>query len=309
MACAGCSSGDLRRVASLGEGDLPTLAARSAGTLWRCHECGLAQVLPRPQPEDLREHYRTEYLHRAETRTRLSTGRRRLFEHSLRLLESETWGRRLLDVGCGEGEFVALASERGWTAVGLELHRGAAEAGAARGVRIVEGGPEALPPGRYDAITLWNVLDQMPEPGREIRQLLPLLEPAGVLFVRVPNLLFHLGAWRAWRLLFRGRRAPTVFHPLVFDGPGLARFLTAAGLTEVEVRNSALTESPIPGLPGGLAALLRPLSSGLAALLAALTGGRLLVAPSLVAWARPPADQSAISGESVPGSPNLRRHT
>lgn len=245
-------------------------------------------MAPRPRPAELRRHYVEEYLHRSETRTRLSTGRERLFRHYLEALERAAPGRRLLDLGCGEGDFVAAASRAGWDAVGLELHRGAAEAGASRGVRIHEGGPEALPPGRFDALTLWNVLDQMPDPAEDLAQVLDRLEPGGVLFVRVPNLAFHLAAWRLWRILVPGRRAPTVFHPLVFDGPALRRFLKARGLTEVRVENSALTESPIPGLPGPVAALLRPLSSGAAALAAALTGGRLLLAPSLVAWARRP---------------------
>lgn len=269
-------------LAPLSSRDLPALTDQSAARLLRCGACGLAFVSPRPAPADLRRHYESEYLHRSETRERLSTGKERLFRWYLERLE----GRRLLDVGCGEGDFVALASAAGWDAVGLELHQGAAASGAARGVRVYEGGPEALPAGRFDVITLWNVLDQMPEPAVELGALLERLEPGGTLFVRVPNLAFHFAAWRAWSAVFPGRRAPTVFHPLVFDGPSLARFLRAQGLGDVRVENSVLTESPIPGLPTWAAGALRPLSSGVAELLARLSGGRLLVAPSLVAWAR-----------------------
>lgn len=273
-------------MAGLARKDLPALTDQERAGLYRCQACGLAQVSPRPQPSELRRHYREEYLHRAETRSRLSAGKRRLFQHYLEELAGRTGGRRLLDLGCGEGDFVAAAAAAGWDAVGLELHRGASEAGAARGVRVFEGGPEALPPGRFDAVTLWNVLDQMPDPASELGKVLERLEPGGFLFVRVPNLAFHLAAWRAWRLLLPGRRPPTVFHPLVFDGSALVRFLSARGLEAVQADNSALTESPIPGLPAPVAAALRPLSSGLAALAAFLSGGRLLLAPSLVAWAR-----------------------
>lgn len=269
-------------MASLSLRDLPALTDQSAARLLRCGACGLGVVTPRPVPADLRRHYESEYLHRSETRERLSTGKERLFRWYLERLQ----GRRLLDVGCGEGDFVALASAAGWDAVGLELHRGAAAAGAARGVQVYEGGPEALPAGRFDVITLWNVLDQMPEPAAELAALLERLEPGGTLFVRVPNLAFHLAAWRAWRMLFPGRRAPTVFHPLVFDGASLGRFLRAQGLVDVRVENSVLTESPIPGLPGWAAGVLRPLSSAVAGLVAGLSGSRWLVAPSLVARAR-----------------------
>lgn len=252
-----------------------------------CPGCGLAQVVPRPEAADLRRHYEEGYLHLESIRTRLSTGRRRLFQVYLERLARDAPGRRLLDVGCGGGDFLEEAQESGWEAVGLELHRGAAEAGARRGLTVVEGGPEALPEGRFDAVTLWNVLDQMPDPARDLAPILERLAPGGLLLVRVPNLTFHLAAWRLWRLLLPGRRAPTVFHPLVFDARGLRRFLERSGLGNVRVENSVLTESPIPGLPGPAAAVLRPLASGLAGALAAATGGRLLAAPSLVAWARP----------------------
>lgn len=286
--CAGCGAEGLRLLADLSPGGPPSLEGPPRPRLFRCRACGLVQVSPRPRPEDLRRHYQDEYLHRVETRTRLSTGKEPLFHQYLDELGRATGGRRLLDVGCGAGDFLAVAGSRGWDAVGLELHRGAARAGAERGVRIFEGGPEVLPAGRFDAITLWNVLDQMPDPAAELEAVLERLEPGGVLFVRVPNLVFHLAAWRAWRLLLPGRRPPTVFHPLVFDGPALGRFLAARGLVGVRVANSALTGSPIPGQSGLVALLLRPLARGLAALLAAVSAGRLLASPSLVAWARRP---------------------
>lgn len=288
--CAGCGSPRLRSLGAVGACD--TWAPGSPESqLLCCRECGLGQLLPRPDAETLRRHYETGYLARRETRERLGRGRRELFLPYLKRLEDMAPGRKLLDLGCGEGEFLELAGERGWDAVGLELHRGSARLGAERGVRILEGSVEALE-GEcpFHAVTLWNVLDQMPDPDAEFRGVLERLAPGGVLLARVPNLAFHLAAWRLWRRLFRGRRAPTVFHPLVFDPRSLRRFLEDRGLAEVRVENSLLTASPVPGLGGVMTHGVRALARLLARPAELLSGGRWLVGPSLLAWGRRPGE-------------------
>jgi SAM-dependent methyltransferase len=97
----------------------------------------------------------------------------------------------LLDVGCGTGDFVEHASQSGWRARGVEPSRLASERGRARGLDVFQGTLEAAleahtGPG-YDAITMLNVLEHVPDPVAYVRQCRALLAPDGALAIVVPN--------------------------------------------------------------------------------------------------------------------------
>ena len=98
--------------------------------------------------------------------------------------------RRLLDVGAHAGRFMHLAQARGWTVEGIELNpRTAAYAAARTGAPVhrVNAHTLALDGHRYDAVVLTDVLEHIPEPGRLLAALAGLLDPGGVVAVKVPN--------------------------------------------------------------------------------------------------------------------------
>lgn len=240
-----------------------------------CRRCGLGRLVPPYDSDRLREFYETEYRAVVE-------GRSLLYRVYLSHLATMTAGRRLLDVGCGDGDFLVLARAEGWEALGVELRRGAAEAGAARGLRIFE---REVPAGegQFDVITLWNVLDQMPEPLAEARSLVGRLAPGGVLFARVPNLTLHLWTWRVFNFFRPGRCAPGVIHPFAFTARSLRLLLSKLGLHVEFVEDSALSGTDASGTG---ARLLRRVFSLLTRL--ARCFGFYGLASSLVAAARKP---------------------
>jgi SAM-dependent methyltransferase len=91
---------------------------------------------------------------------------------------------RLLDVGCGAGDFVGAARAAGWDAVGLP----SVDAG-----RMEEAG---FAPGSFDAVTFWDALAHVADPVRLLARVRDLLRPGGLLFVQTPD---------ASRLLLRAR--------------------------------------------------------------------------------------------------------
>lgn len=98
--------------------------------------------------------------------------------------------RRLLDVGAHAGRFVTLARQRGWQAEGLELNpKTAAFANAASGAPVHQGNMHTftLVDQAYDAITLTDVLEHVPEPRRILQKAHRLLAPGGWIAVKVPN--------------------------------------------------------------------------------------------------------------------------
>ena len=97
---------------------------------------------------------------------------------------------RLLDVGCATGIFLDGMRELGWDVHGVEPSAGAAR--YARGrlkLDVFAGTLEAaqLPSASFDAITLWDVFEHVPEPAPVLAEISRLLRPNGVLVMSLPN--------------------------------------------------------------------------------------------------------------------------
>lgn len=242
-------------------------------------------------------------------RARLSDGERSLEErvadrraaHFDRILATAGAPGRLLDVGAGVGALVRLAGERGWQAVGTDVDLAVVAYARARGldVRLGELTALALPAASFDLVTLCNVLDFVPDPGAVLAECRRLLAPGGRLFVRTPNVSWHLQGARATRLLstvglgrlVEGRRRwLAIFHRSNFGAHTLRTALRRAGFDDVRLANSA----PTPGDPYlGLGRVGETvLRLGKRAIFAAVqavaraSGRRWLLAPSIEAWAR-----------------------
>jgi SAM-dependent methyltransferase len=101
-------------------------------------------------------------------------------------------GRRLLDVGCGNGLFLELAHDRGFDPYGVDLAADAVRAARRRpgGRHAYHGTPLDVPEiagGGFDVVTMWSVLAHLAEPVRELRELRSLLRPDGVLLLLTVN--------------------------------------------------------------------------------------------------------------------------
>lgn len=145
-----------------------------------CPVCGLGVI--DPIPADLSPFYGAEYYKKRHGFTaRYRTWRR------MRLLRRHVRGTgRLLDVGCGDGDFVAAAMRAGWRACGIE--RGErAEEHAQSGLDIRSSVDELRGLGTFDVITLWHSFEHMTEPARELDRLLELLADGGTLILVVPD--------------------------------------------------------------------------------------------------------------------------
>jgi SAM-dependent methyltransferase len=143
-------------------------------------------------------------------------------------------GSRLLDVGAGTGFFVAAAGECGFVAIGIEPSDLAARFGREQlGVDVRTGYLEQLElaPGPFDAITMWHVLEHVPDPVALLRTVRARLDAGGVLFVEVPN-IESVGAE-----IFAGRWAHLdhLAHACHFAPRSLAIAVERAGFEVVEL--------------------------------------------------------------------------
>lgn len=174
------------------------------GRLVRCGTCQFLYVYPRPTAEQLKALYDNEYFSLDDLASCLSF-RTPVFQQCLRHLDLIAGdGRRLLDVGCGTGEFVAQALLQCWDAVGIESSRMAADFASEHNHLPVYNAVLGCAPfeaGSFDVVTLLDVLEHLLNPRQEISQVYELLKPGGIVVVRVPNTLFHLPKARVCSLL------------------------------------------------------------------------------------------------------------
>ncbi|QDV90327.1 putative S-adenosylmethionine-dependent methyltransferase/MSMEI_2290 [Phycisphaerae bacterium RAS2] len=201
--------------------------------------------------------------------------------------------RRLLDVGCALGHFSALARDRGWQVVGLDVSADAARRATERfGIKVfigtLEEHAESLSP--FDAVFLGDVIEHVPHPLHFLRDVRRVLAPSGIVCIDTPN---WGGFWRRWG----GRHwlGLNRFHINLFDASSLANLLTSAGFTNIVAgsythhRYTRLASRP------EIAALIARLSRALAWRVNRLLTGRSRrdangPAPSTVARFQPRAD-------------------
>lgn len=98
---------------------------------------------------------------------------------------------RLVDVGCGTGEFLSFILDRsGWHAVGVEMASDAVALAGDRGIVVREGTISDVCRefgSGFDALTMFNVLEHVLDPWQTLRTAHDLLRPGGVIIVQVPN--------------------------------------------------------------------------------------------------------------------------
>jgi 2-polyprenyl-3-methyl-5-hydroxy-6-metoxy-1,4-benzoquinol methylase len=180
--------------------------------LMQCSACSLVITSPRPEMEFLGDYYASEdYVSHTETKKGLINriyllARKYALGRKKKLLNTKAPAKgNLLDYGCGTGAFLHTMGSNGWQVTGVEPDEGARKLAASRiGKEILT--PEhlvKLDDGSFDIITLWHVLEHVPEPVLSCKEFYRLLKPGGKLILALPNHLSqdaqkYRGAWAAY---------------------------------------------------------------------------------------------------------------
>jgi 2-polyprenyl-3-methyl-5-hydroxy-6-metoxy-1,4-benzoquinol methylase len=119
---------------------------------------------------------------------------------------------KLLDVGCGSGQWLVEMKNLGWIADGVDFDPMAVKAACAMGLDVRVGSVEDqnFPTASYDAITLSHVIEHVPDPIGTIKECARLLKPGGRLVLFTPNAssLCH----RYFKQDWRGLEPPRHLH-------------------------------------------------------------------------------------------------
>lgn len=277
-------------VCPCGGGRSPSEAFHTATRRYvACPMCGLVFLSPRPSSTSVEEYYRESYdgsYGAAES----SADRRPVFASVLaHLSDWRISPGRLLDIGCGDGAFMMLCREAGWTCAGVEVSQGAAARARAKGYPVFSPAELAQSTvGQYDVVTLVNVLETVTDPAAIVRAMALQVKPQGIIAVRVSNGLFH----QCMRAPIRwcGSQHDQAFHLFSYSPSALRTLMEASGFEVLSLRNSAPSLGPVTSATSwGRRLKWRLVGSGLsmaAALAYRLSGGRLVWAPSFELIAR-----------------------
>lgn len=93
---------------------------------------------------------------------------------------------KILDIGAGVGDFLATAQKDGWNTVGFEPNANAKEIAKNKGISFIDSFLE-IENHSLDVITMWHVLEHVPNLEEQILELKRMLKPNGTLIVAVPN--------------------------------------------------------------------------------------------------------------------------
>jgi SAM-dependent methyltransferase len=146
---------------------------------------------------------------------------------------------RLIDVGCGNGEFLARMQELGWDVVGVEPDPRAAGIGREKyGLKIYSEilGTADFPPESLDVATLIHVIEHLTDPVSTLKAAKSLLKKGGRLVIHTPN-VFSLGH-RWFRQDWRGLEPPR--HIFLFSPEALRKVAEMAGFEVVDFRNNSV---------------------------------------------------------------------
>jgi 2-polyprenyl-3-methyl-5-hydroxy-6-metoxy-1,4-benzoquinol methylase len=260
--------GDARR--QLEKSDVRDGAFGAAPGVWslqRCLGCRALYLNPRPDAASIHLAYRDYYTHTAgpaalssRIKLALTNGyRNRVFATNFRpaavagsivmpffptraaairredrgIGRAGGGGKRLLDVGCGNGRFLSLARKLEWECHGVEPDAAAAQVAREQGISLLGSRVEELPAdlaGTFDVITLNQVIEHVYDPVDVLRHCHDLLRPGGYIWLETPN-TDSMG-YEIYGAHWRGLESPR--HLVLFNFGSLSWSLERAGFERVQ---------------------------------------------------------------------------
>lgn len=180
-------------------------------TVFRCESCGLLITQPAPTPSALPGYYASpDYISHSNTKTGLFNRtyqiiRKYTMRKKLRLIRKYSRGKSILDIGCATGEFLRYCADNGMDVSGIEPNGKAREfARHEYGLKVEnEDYLSQIRDSSLDVITMWHVMEHVPDINERMATLHRLLGDEGVGFIALPNpnsydALYYDEFWAAW---------------------------------------------------------------------------------------------------------------
>jgi SAM-dependent methyltransferase len=213
-----------------------------------CTECGLRYLNPQPALDSLPAIYTEGGVWGDSTNSNPV-----LMQHFLTTLQTHSPNlKRVLEIGCDTGDFLAWLESKGLEVAGTEFNQSAVARKKFKGNMYVGMMEDIDVPEQFDAVMLLNVIEHLTDPLAVLKKIRTMLRPGGLLLLRHPNadLLFS----RPYRVAFevpkylyhrlrrmRGQRTRFTIsgfqcqHLFYFDRRTTSRLLKEAGFKVEQV--------------------------------------------------------------------------
>jgi 2-polyprenyl-3-methyl-5-hydroxy-6-metoxy-1,4-benzoquinol methylase len=212
----------------------------------QCRACALMQIDPMLKGEYLNAFYSSDYFccptplkggyenYQADEPQIHKTFSKRL-GHAASILQKPS-SMKALDFGCATGVFLEVVKSAGWTPQGLELSASAARQAEQKGFNVFQGDWQnaSFPEGAFGLISLWDVIEHLPDPVKALQFCYRWLCPEGYLLISTPD----VSAWLP-RLLgpyWLGYRSAGE-HVLFFSRQTLTRLLEQSGFEVLTIQS------------------------------------------------------------------------
>lgn len=153
----------------------------------------LLKTFPQPKLEDISKYYESQdYISHTDEKSGLFSSLYQLVKKwslhkkaNLIFNQNNGFGS-LLDIGAGTGDFLKMAQGKGWEVYGTEPNKNAAQLAFEKGIEL-ESSLNDFEEKQFDVVTLWHVLEHIPNLDETIVKLSNFVKPNGTLIIAVPN--------------------------------------------------------------------------------------------------------------------------
>ena len=180
---------------------LAHLGDSKEGSIFRCRNCGSLKILDTAIVPPMSAPYGEAYREALDDQK---------LPRLLELFAAATGDRevgRILDVGCADGAFLQAVGRLGWKATGIDPDPNAVQKARAAGLAVIRACADESAPlhDRFDAITMWDLIEHVPDPARSVAWLVDRVASDGLIIVVTPDAgsLLDLIAHIEWRGSFR----------------------------------------------------------------------------------------------------------
>jgi 2-polyprenyl-3-methyl-5-hydroxy-6-metoxy-1,4-benzoquinol methylase len=203
-----------------------------------CTSCHFLITNPRPNPSEIGRYYQSDkYIsHTGSSKTLFDKiyhiARAYALSQKRTLVETHIAATTLLDYGCGTGELITYFKRHSWNVEGVEPSAAARQKAIDLSRSQIHSDLSEIKGKKFDAITLWHVIEHVHELNATLIKLSDLLEKDGKLFIAVPNPDSYDA--KKYKEVWAGYDVPR--HLWHFDKESMKKLLTKNGLRLIDIK-------------------------------------------------------------------------